>query len=248
MRGPSRRSLPPRAGRVRGAALAGALALAASACVPSPGPLDEPDLAAVEPLDLGSAASAEVVRRAREITVRIRTLGCDRLGVGSGFVLPGGLVVTNRHVVGRPRSVSVNTWDGVSIDAEVDGIATDADLAVLRLVGEPDLPVAELRTTPVRLGEAIIVVGYPGGGPSTVTTGAVVGVQDVDVLGAVTEVILVDAPIRPGNSGGPLLDADGRVVGVVFALDRAAGVGLVVPVAALLERLATGTMTAPEGC
>jgi S1-C subfamily serine protease len=240
-----------RLGRRPSARALAALALAVglqSGCVPAPGALDEPDLAAVDPLDLDAAQSAEVVRRAREITVRIRTLGCDRLGVGSGFVLPGGLVVTNRHVVGRPRSVSVNTWDGISIEARVDGIATDEDLAVLRLVGEVDLPVAEVRTSPVELGEPIIVVGYPGGGPSTVTTGAVVGIQDVDVLGATTRAILVDAPIRPGNSGGPLLDAQGRVIGVVFALDRVASVGLVVPIDALLERLAAGTFTPPEGC
>jgi S1-C subfamily serine protease len=81
-----------------------------------------------------------VLRRAQEVTVRIRSLGCAQFGLGSGFVLPGGVVVTNRHVVEQPREVTVNTWDGRSLIAEVEGIAIDSDLAILQLGGAGDLP------------------------------------------------------------------------------------------------------------
>jgi S1-C subfamily serine protease len=225
------------------------MGLVAAGCVPSPPPLEQAaGFAAEDDVELPAAAATSVLRRAQEVTVRIRSLGCDRFGIGSGFVLPGGIVVTNRHVVDEPRRVTLNTWDGVSLDADVTGIAVDSDLAVLRLADDADLPVAELRTTPVQVGETVVAVGYPGGGPATVTTGEVLGMVDVeDLLGEPSPVIRVDATIRQGNSGGPLLDEEGRVVGVVFALEVGTGHGLAVPVDTLLERLGGERMAAPSG-
>lgn len=202
-------------------------------------------MAELADLDLPEVAAASVLRRAQEVTVRIRTLGCDRLGLGSGFVLPGDLVVTNRHVVEEPRAVTVNTWDGRSLRAEVSGIAVDSDLAVLQLRGATDLPVAELRTEPVEQGEPVIVVGYPGGGPATVSTGEVVALIEGELLGEPADVIRVDAEIQQGNSGGPLLDEEGRVIGIVFALDVGSGDGLAVPIDTLLERLESHELTPP---
>lgn len=222
--------------------------LALGACVPAPPP-EEPraDVAVLEGLDLDEPAAESVLRRAREITVRIRSLGCDQLGIGSGFVLPGGVVVTNRHVVEEPREVTLNTWDGRSLRAAVDGVAVDSDLAVLTLAADPGLPVAELAGEPPEPGQDVIAVGYPGGGPATVSTGRVVDVTDAQVLGEPAGVVVVDAPIRQGNSGGPLLDEQGRVVGVVFALDVRTGYGLAVPVTTLLERLGADAFAAPSG-
>jgi S1-C subfamily serine protease len=218
----------------------------AEGCVPAPRPLPPPtSTTTLEELDLPEVAAASVVRRAQEVTVRIRTLGCDRLGIGSGFVLPGGIVVTNRHVVEEPRRVTVNTWDGRSLEAEVAGIAVDSDLAVLQLSGAVDLPVAEIRETPVAPDEIVLAVGYPDGGPATVSAGRVVSLVDGELLGEPTDVIRVDADIRQGNSGGPLLDEEGRVVGVVFALDVTSGDGLAVPIGTLLERLDGSTLSAP---
>ena len=202
-------------------------------------------MAELADLDLPEVAAASVLRRAQEVTVRIRTLGCDRLGLGSGFVLPGDRVVTNRHVVEEPRDVTVNTWDGRSLRAEVSGIAVDSDLAVLQLRGASDLPVAELRTEPVERGEPVIVVGYPGGGPATVSTGRVVSLIEGELLGEPADVIRVDAEIQQGNSGGPLLDEEGRVIGIVFALDAGSGDGLAVPIDTLLDRLDRQELTPP---
>jgi S1-C subfamily serine protease len=230
-----------------------AAALLATSCVPAPPPLTAADVADVadvgelSDLDLPEVAATSVLRRAREVTVRIRSLGCDQLGLGSGFALPGGVVVTNRHVVEQPREVTVNTWDGRSLDADVSGIAIDSDLAVLQLEGAGQLPVAELRDEPVEVGEAVIAVGYPGGGPATVSTGEVVALVEGELLDEPADVIRVDADIRQGNSGGPLLDEDGAVVGVVFALDVGSGDGLAVPVGTLLDRLDGSALTAPTG-
>jgi S1-C subfamily serine protease len=232
--------------RVRRAAIVAAVTAVVAGCVPAPPPLPPTTSAAtLEELDLPEVAAASVVRRAQEVTVRIRTLGCDQLGIGSGFVLPGGVVVTNRHVVEQPRRVTVNTWDGRSLEAEVAGIAVDSDLAVLQLSDAADLPVAELRESPVERDETVLAVGYPDGGPATVSAGRVVALVDGELLGEPTDVIRVDADIRQGNSGGPLLDEEGRVVGVVFALELGSGDGLAVPVGTLLERLEGRTLSAP---
>jgi S1-C subfamily serine protease len=217
-------------------------------CVePPPVTDDVPSFAADDEVELPAAAATSVLRRAQEVTVRIRSLGCERFGIGSGFVLPGGVVVTNRHVVDQPREVTLNTWDGVSLEATVSGIAVDSDLAVLQLHDATGLPVAELRTTPVETGETVVAVGYPGGGPATVTTGSVVGRAAGELLGEPAPVLRVDATIRQGNSGGPLLDEEGRVVGVVFALEVGTGYGLAVPVTTLLERLEGEGLAEPTG-
>lgn len=236
--------------RLGGWAAAAILAAVLWGCVPPPPPVDDisADLEALAAIDLSDAKVDAVIRQAQEVTVRIRTLGCRQLGVGSGFVLPGGIVVTNRHVIDEPRSVTVNTWDGRSLEAEISGVAVDSDLAILRLSDDAGLPVARLRTTPVERGEPVVVVGYPGGGPATVTTGQVVALLDGEVLGEPAGVLRIDAEIRQGNSGGPVLDQDGQVIGVVFALEIDTGMGLAVPVSTLLERLGEDALTEPAGC
>ena len=219
------------------------------ACVPPAPPLD-PDagaLADLEPLDLGEVQTAAVLRASREFTVRIRALGCDRFGTGSGFVLDDGLIVTNRHVVGQPREVAITTWDGRSFAARVDGIARDADLAVIRVSGL-DLPVATVRTEPAVIGEQVAAIGYPGGGGATITTGVVLGFTDGPILGEQVPAIRVSAEVRPGNSGGPLIDAEGRVIGVIFATTGPGGDGLAVPVDVLVDRLDAQGFSPPAGC
>lgn len=223
-------------------------ALAAGCVAPPAEPLGAPPAVEVDDREIPEIAADSVERRAQEVTVRVRSLGCDQFGLGSGFVLPGGIVVTNRHVVGQPREVTLNTWDGRSLSAEVTGVATDSDLALLQLADGADLPVAQLRSGPVQSGEEVFAVGYPGGGPARVSPGRVLGMVDGTVLGEPAEVIRVEADIAQGNSGGPLVDREGRVIGVVFAIEVDAGVGLAVPVATLLERLENGELVAPGAC
>lgn len=220
-----------------------------AACVEPPAtPLGAPATLQWEDLELPEVAATSLERRAQEVTVRVRSLGCEQFGLGSGFMLPGGVVVTNRHVIEQPREVTVNTWDGRSLPTEVRGVATDSDLALLQLEDPGDLPVAELRTAPVQRGEQVFAVGYPGGGPAQISPGRVLGMVDGTVLGEPAEVIRVEVEIAQGSSGGPLVDHDGLVVGVVFAIEVDAGIGLAVPVATLLERLDSGELVPPEAC
>ncbi len=221
------------------------------ACVPPAPPIDADEIAIaeLELLDLDEVQAAAVLRASREFTVRIRALGCDRRGTGSGFVLDDGLIVTNRHVVGEPRDVAITTWDGRSLAAQVDGvgIARDADLAVIKVSGL-DLPVATIRAEPAVMGEAVAAIGYPGGGGATITTGVVLGFTDGPILGEPVPAIRFNAEVRPGNSGGPLIDADGQVIGVIFATAGPGGDGLAVPVDVLVERLDTQGFLPPAGC
>lgn len=235
------------------------LLLVAIGCVPhapvgaptvtDPPPVDDPpapDLPDAAEVDLPLPAATSLRRQAQAVTVRVRSIGCRVLAVGSGFVLPDGVVVTNRHVLDTPQEVSVTTWDGRRYDATVTGVAGDSDLAVLQVADTADLPVARVRTSPVRIGEEVSVVGYPGGGPIRVTRGRVLGLVDGELLDEPTEVLRVDAAITRGNSGGPLFDAQGRVIGVVFAAEVDRDTGLAVPITTLLDRLGTATFVAPD--
>lgn len=234
-------------------ALAGVgLLLLLVGCVPAAPPLAAPpqraDATIVELPPPPEVAATSVRRQAQEITVRIRSLGCEQFGIGSGFLLPGGVVVTNRHVIDQPRRVTVNTWDGRQLDADVTGIAVDSDLALLQLEDAAGLPVARLRPTAVASDEPVVVVGFPEGGPLTVTPGEMLGLVDGQLLGEPADVLRIDATIRQGNSGGPVLDADGAVVGVVFASEVERGTALAVPVTTLLERLDATELVPPAGC
>lgn len=144
-------------------------------------------------------------------------------GVGSGVVYrEDGILVTNEHVLRGNDQVEVAFADGQRLPAEV--IATDAvvDIAVLQ-VDRDDLPVPEYRTELPDVGEPAIAMGSPLGFESTVTAGIISGLhRDIPgsaALGtqALVDLVQTDAPISPGNSGGALLDAQGRVVGLSVA-------------------------------
>jgi serine protease Do len=152
---------------------------------------------------------AAVAERLRAVTVQVRGRS-RRAGSGSGVVWRPGVVVTNAHVA-TGRSLVVQTIDGVVREAEV--LASDArrDLAVLR-VGTERLPVAEIALPGgLRVGTLVVAVGYPLGICGAVTTG-IVHALPAPRRGA--PLILADVRLLPGNSGGPLGDATGRVVGV----------------------------------
>jgi 2-alkenal reductase len=164
---------------------------------------------------------------------------------GSGFIFDSeGHIVTNNHVVEGAESVRVVFHSGFWADAEVVAADPQADLAVLK-VTPPEgmewrpLPLEEADT--LRVGHTVIAIGNPFGMEGTMTTGVVsalgrgVPVGDADVSRyTLPDVIQTDAAINPGNSGGPLVDLNGRVVGINFAIRsqiRAnSGVGFAIPV------------------
>ena len=164
-----------------------------------------------------------------------------RRGEGSGFVWDdSGHVITNHHVVHGAESVRVRFADGTQVEASVLGSDPDSDLAVLKLEEEvaTAVPVTLADSSQVQVGQTAIAIGTPFGQEFTMTTGIVSAVgrtiRSGDSGFSVPQVIQTDAAINPGNSGGPLLDRQGRVIGInTQILTRSgsnAGVGFAVPV------------------
>ncbi len=161
-------------------------------------------------------------------------------GTGSGFIYDTeGHIITNFHVIEGADQIQVTFADGATVDAEVVGYDATYDLAVLRVdvAGRTLHPVALGDSDAVRVGQFVVAIGNPFGLEQTVTFGV------VSSLGRVIEspdgryiggVIQTDAAINPGNSGGPLLDLQGRVIGVnaqIISPSRAnAGIGFAIPV------------------
>jgi S1-C subfamily serine protease len=181
-----------------------------------PGP--SPDVAAPD----SRIARDPEVRAAADSVVRVLGTACG-LGVeGSGWVAAPGLVVTNAHVVAGGTDTTVTpAGSSTSLDATAVHYDPTNDLALLRVSGLDDDPLSFAPS--VRSGTPGAVVGYPENGPLTITparagaTGPVI-TQDSYGRGPVTrELTALRGEVRSGNSGGPLVDGDGRVMGTVFA-------------------------------
>jgi S1-C subfamily serine protease len=163
-------------------------------------------------------------------------------GVGSGFIFASdGQILTNAHVVANAQRVKVTLADGRTFDASLVGSEPDVDIALLR-IGAEHLPVAELGSGKLRVGQLVIAVGNPYGLNWTVTAG-VVSALDRTLQGQgiqkMTSLIQTDTPINPGNSGGPLVDSLGRVVGMTTAMmPMAQGLGFSIPVETIKSALA----------
>ncbi len=167
--------------------------------------------------------------------------GFVQQGTGSGVIITAdGLILTNHHVVEDADKVSVVLADGRSFDGTVAGIDTYTDLAFVK-IDATDLPTAELGdSSTLRLGQLAIAMGDPlGEFPGSVTAGIVSGLDRTVVVsdqtsgGAsrLTHLIQTDAAINPGNSGGPLLDGDGKVIGIDTAqAGSAEGIGFAIPI------------------
>ncbi len=157
-------------------------------------------------------------------------------GAGSGVIIaPDGYILTNNHVVQGAEALSVTLQDGTSHEAVLVGTDPATDLAVIR-AGGSDLPYAVLGdSTKLKVGQLVIAIGNPFGFNSTVSTGV------VSALGRalrsregrlIENIIQHTAPLNPGNSGGPLVDSRGRVVGINTAIIAIAqGIGFSVPAA-----------------
>lgn len=155
----------------------------------------------------------EAVERARQSVVRVVS---GRRGAGAGTIWSAeGLIVTNAHVVGRAK-VRVFLPDGRELQAETIAVDRGADLALLKVeAGVIPAPIVG-DSKALRPGAWVFAVGHPWGVPAAATGGVVIGVGRgwPEVTAPEREWLVVDVLLRPGNSGGPLVDAEGRVVGI----------------------------------
>lgn len=165
---------------------------------------------------------------ARPIPRRVNSLG-------SGFIIdPSGLVVTNNHVIAEADEVSVILNDGTRLKAEVLGRDTKTDLALLKVQSDKPLKAVKFGDSDkLRLGEWVIAIGNPFSLGGTVTAG-IVSARDRDIQsGPYDNYIQTDASINRGNSGGPLFNLDGEVVGINTAIispsGGSIGIGFAVP-------------------
>lgn len=148
-------------------------------------------------------------------------------GQGSGVIIDRqGYVLTSHHVVNNARQIEVVLDNGTVYEAELVGTDPHTDLAVVRILAEPDVRFEAIEfgdSDALRVGEVVIAIGSPFNLSSTVTMGIVS--QKGRVIGMLPyeDFIQTQAPINPGNSGGPLVDADGRMVGINAAIHSGGG-------------------------
>ncbi len=154
---------------------------------------------------------------------------------GSGFVIsPKGYIVTNNHVVHNAKSVFVTMSDGERYPAKIIGADEGTDLAVIKVEAKHPLPYLEFgNSSKVTPGQWVIAVGNPFGLASTVTTGVVSALGRDIGDGEYDRFIQIDAPINQGNSGGPLFNQEGQVIGVNTAIlsptGGSVGIGFAIP-------------------
>ena len=179
-------------------------------------------------------------------------------GQGSGFVWDNeGHIVTNRHVVADAERIRIVFSDGSNADAEIVGMDEDSDLAVLKVDKDIELltPVSLGDSNEVRVGQLAITIGNPFGQEFSTTTGIVSAIGRTIRTGdshfSLPKVIQTDASMNPGNSGGPLLDRKGRVIGIDAQIisrgGASTGIGFAIPVniakQVVPELISSGTFT-----
>lgn len=201
-------------------------------------------------LDRISRSLARLAERLRPALVQVRRAGVPapvppgpphrgdgpdaprpRRGLGSGFIVsPQGHIVTNHHVIRGATTIHVRLHDGRRFTARPLGWDARTDLAVLKIDGVTDLPALPLgNSDALRVGELVMALGNPFGLEESVSVGIVSRAPRPGATGPGFQFIQTDAAVNPGNSGGPLVNMAGEVVGVTSAANSRGSVGFAVP-------------------
>ena len=176
---------------------------------------------AVDPPD-ASLADSLVVSKSRPSVVKIRGVAtaCQKVLEGTGFVIAPNRVMSNAHVVAGTESVTVEA-EGKKYDATVVSYDPNADISILDVPNLPQPPLV-FAEEPAKTGTDAVVLGYPGGGDFAATPARVreiIELSGPDIYKSTTvnrEVYTIRGPVRQGNSGGPMINRAGQVIGVVF--------------------------------
>jgi S1-C subfamily serine protease len=165
---------------------------------------------------------ASVAARVRASVVKVEGVACDRLQEGTGFVVADNVIVTNAHVIAGESRPRIDTPDGRRLDAQLLAFDSNRDLAVLRV---PGLAMPTLTRAEGHVDERGSLFGHPGGGdlresPMRIAEQIVARGTNIEHTAATErEVFVLAAVTAPGDSGAPVVDVDGDVVGVLFAFD-----------------------------
>ena len=177
--------------------------------------------------------------------VRIDTVSCGGQGVGTGFLLSPTLVATVNHVIDQAAVISLEA-NGQHTTGTVIGADPATDLALVQTAQPLPGHVFSLATAPPPVGTRVAAIGFPLGQPITFTQGGISGLDRSIPINGTTRsgLIETDTPLNPGNSGGPLIDPTGAVVGLVDAqLTQANGIAYAVPAAQASPAFATWQRT-----
>jgi regulator of sirC expression with transglutaminase-like and TPR domain len=203
-----------------------------------------PDSATASPATDGTSPAISqgveaLTERTRKSVVVVTVTGRDgrQQGLGSGFVIsPDGLIATNLHVIGEARPVSVQTAEGKSWEVRaIEAVDRQQDLALIRIDAKdlPTLPLGD--SDALKQGQGVVALGNPQGLKHSVVAGIVSGSREIDGR----QMIQLAIPIEPGNSGGPLIDLQGRVHGIITMKSAVTeNLGFAVPINALKPLIA----------
>ncbi len=198
-------------------------------------------------LATGATSIADIVAAAQKSVVTVRTTDTgfggqvSGEGAGSGIIVSsGGLILTNDHVISGASSIQVDLPDGRTVSATVVTSSTSADLAIIKADATGLTPAKLGDSSTLKVGQGVIAIGTPLGiYPGTVTSGIVSALDRSITAGTgrfgggeqLSGLIQTDAAMNPGNSGGPLLDDSGDVIGINTAVSgSAAGLGFAIPI------------------
>jgi S1-C subfamily serine protease len=182
-------------------------------------------------MDLFSEIIVAAVEKAKNAVVKIDKFSHTRgkeiiTGSGSGFVFSSdGFILTNAHVIDNSDRLNVTSLDGNEFTGELTGIDKDTDIAIIKIFGTGYTPVKLGVSNDLKIGQLVIAIGNPLGYQHSVSTGVLSAVgRTMRTPGGhlIDDILQSDAPLNPGNSGGPLIDTNGEVVGINTAIIQSA--------------------------